>query len=75
MIFRWNRWVGGRVALPRRERRPRTAASVIRESGLDSVRLLMIFFHLFMLLHGLRLHLLPLGLLFGCEHTVDLVME
>ena len=36
--------------------------------------LLMIFFHPFVLLHGLLLQLLKLGLLFGSEHTVDLVM-
>ena len=38
------------------------------------MRLLMIFFHPFVLLHGLLLQLLKLGLLFGSEHTVDLVM-
>ena len=39
------------------------------------IRLLMIFFHPFVLLDGFLFHLLQLGLLIGSEHTVDLAME
>lgn len=43
--------------------------------GFRLMRLLMIFFHPAVLLHGLLFHLLQLGLLFGSEHTIDLAME
>ena len=56
-----------------RKRRPREPPLQFA-NRVSAVRLLMIFFHPFVLLHGLLLQLLKLGLLFGSEHTVDLVM-
>lgn len=64
--------------MTQREGRPGTGRPLSSRIGSKLGPSLMIhlaFFHRFVLLHGLLLHLLELGLLFGCEHTVDLLVE
>jgi len=64
-------------AMTQREGRPGTGRPLSSRIGSKRGPSLMIhlaFFRRFVLLHGLLLHLLELGLLFGCEHTVDLLV-
>src|SRR5258708_24986438 len=63
--------------MTQREERPGTGrplSSRIRSKLGPSLMIHLAFFYRFVLLHALLLHLLELGLLFGCEHTVDLLV-
>jgi hypothetical protein len=79
---RWQRIICKAVPSPepaktQREGRPGTGRPLSSRIGSKLGPSLMIhlaFFHRFVLLLGLLLHLLELGLLFGCEHTVDLLV-